>query len=435
MSLTRKRFLGGLAGAVVAPTAGCVGRFGEAALRCPPWKPGELDIHFIHTGVGEQTFFIFPDGTTMLLDCGDTHHAKYMCDVPPQPSAEKCGGEWVARYIRRLVPRREIDYLMVSHWHGDHIGDPSLGCWKNANGRQICGITAVAEDFRFRHYFDHQFPHPGQYAMDPDPEAYEFFQKWLAGARADGMDAQPFKVGALDQIRLVRDAARYPRFHVRNLCANAVLWDGGDGAVDCGAAHVKSGRKTIHENRLSAAIRIDYGDFSYYSGGDNELELHEASGRPYNWEERIGRVCGPVNVAKTNHHAGTYAMSPEFCAAVRPQVWLSSVWQPRMVDHKSLRSMCSRELYPGGRMVCFGYVADKVREVASAYGADIAPAGHAVVKVAPGGDTYEVFTLDASDESGRVLACRSFSSGTKSGRGGSPVGRRRRGNAVCRELR
>ena len=30
--------------------------------RYPGWNPGELDIHFIQTGVGEQTFFIFPDG-------------------------------------------------------------------------------------------------------------------------------------------------------------------------------------------------------------------------------------------------------------------------------------------------------------------------------------------------------------------------------------
>ena len=406
---TRREFV---AGAAALAVAGC--RMAESGgCAVPRWRPGELDIHFIHTGVGEQTFFIFPDGTTMLLDCGDTHHAKYMCDVPPQPSAEKCGGEWVSRYIRRLIPQREIDYLMVSHWHGDHIGDPSLGCWRNGRGEQVCGISAVAEDFRFRYYFDHQFPHPGRYALDPDPEAYGMFQRWLAQARAAGLDAQPFKVGALNQIRLLKDAARYPRFAIRNLCANAVLWDGKDGIVDCGAAHVMSGRTAIEENRLSAAIRIDYGDFSYYSGGDNELELYGADGRPYNWEACIGRTCGPVDVAKTNHHAGTHAMSPEFCAAVRPRVWLSSVWQPHMVDHKSLRPMCSRELYPGERYVCFGYVAEKVKDVAAAYGADIAPAGHAVVKVAPGGERFDVYSVDASDESMRVLARRSFVSGKR----------------------
>ena len=406
---TRRAFVREGLSAVFLPTvAGCLTQ--DAEETCPDWKPGEMEIHFIHTGVGEQTFFIFPDGTTMLLDCGDTHHAKYMCDVPPQPSAEKCGGEWVSRYIQRLIPQREIDYLMASHWHGDHIGDPSLGCWKNAQGEQVCGISAVAEDFRFRHYFDHQFPNPGQYALDPDPEAFDLFQHWLEKARAAGLDAQPFKVGARDQIRLQNDLARYPQFHVRNLCANAVLWDGKDGVIDLGADHVKSGRKTIHENRLSAAIRIDYGDFSYYTGGDNELELFAADGKPYNWEAKIGRVCGPVSVAKTNHHAGSHAMSPAFCAAVRPQVWLSSVWQPKMVDHKSLKPMCSRALYPGERYVCFGYIADRVKDIAAAYGDDIAPAGHAVVKVAPGGAAYEVFSISAEDESMRVLAHRRFDS-------------------------
>ena len=33
------------------------------------WKLGEFQIHFIHTGAGESQFLIFPDGTTMLLDC------------------------------------------------------------------------------------------------------------------------------------------------------------------------------------------------------------------------------------------------------------------------------------------------------------------------------------------------------------------------------
>ena len=104
-------------------------------------------------------------------------------------------------------------------------------------------------------------------------------------------------------------------------------------------------------------------------------------------------------------------MSPEFVREVRAKTYLSSVWQAKMVDHKSLSAMCSRELYPGERIVCFGYIADSVRDVAAAYGADIPPAqGHTLVKVAPGGDTYQVFVIDASDESMRVLYSRKFDS-------------------------
>ena len=46
------------------------------------WRPGELDIHFIQTGCGEQSFFIFPDGTTMLVDCGDFYRPQYLRHVP-----------------------------------------------------------------------------------------------------------------------------------------------------------------------------------------------------------------------------------------------------------------------------------------------------------------------------------------------------------------
>jgi hypothetical protein len=83
-----------------------------------------------------------------------------------------------------------------------------------------------------------------------------------------------------------------------------------------------------------------------------------------------------------------------------------------MIDHASLSSMCSRELYPGERVVCFGHIADSHRDVAAAYGGDIAPAGHAVVRVAPGGATFSVFTLSAEDESMTVLSERTFRSRT-----------------------
>ena len=79
-----------------------------------------------------------------------------------------------------------------------------------------------------------------------------------------------------------------------------------------------------------------------------------------------------------------------------------------MVDDASLANMTSRELYPGDRLVCFGYIAEKVKAVAERYSRDLAPAGHAVVKVAPGGGAYSLFVLDAHDESMRILCERSF---------------------------
>src|SRR3982751_5189516 len=37
----------------------------------PAWQKGYLDLHHINTGRGNAAFYIFPDGTTMLLDAGE----------------------------------------------------------------------------------------------------------------------------------------------------------------------------------------------------------------------------------------------------------------------------------------------------------------------------------------------------------------------------
>ena len=409
-ALTRRGFV--TASAAFAAHRLVAGVAGLADASLPAWRAGELEIHFIHTGVGEQTFMVFPDGTTLLLDCGDTHHAKYMKDVPPMPSAERYGGEWVARYIRRRLSCREIDYAMVSHWHGDHTGDLAFGGKRTPDGRVVCGLPLVGEDFRFRHFFDHQHPTFAAHAKDPDDGSLRLMREWLPRACAAGMRHRRFEVGALNQIALLKDAAAYPTFEIRNIAANGVIWDGATGTVDAAAVQVaKTGEDAIHENRLSSAIRIRYGKFSYYTGGDNELTMVGADGRAFSWEGLIGRTVGPVDVCKTNHHAGCFGMTPEFVREVRAKVYLSSVLQARMVDHKSLSAMCSRELYPGDRIVCFGHVADGVKDVAAAYGDAVAPAGHAVVKVAPGGDTFTVFVTSAADERDRVIYRRDFKSG------------------------
>ena len=410
--ISRRAFLSsGVAVAALGP-AGCVSQSCIGG-SLPPWREGELDIHFIHTGVGEQTFFVFPDGTTMLLDCGDTHHANYMKEIPPRPDGTRYGGEWVSRYLQRVLPAgcREIDYAMISHWHGDHTGDLAFGGKRTPDGRTVCGVPLVGEDFFFRHFLDHQYPKMGEHALDPDKGSLTLMREWIPYACARGMKAHRLEPGALNQIRLLHDAARFPQFEIRNIAANGIVWDGADGVIDAASTHIaRTGKDSIHENKLSSAIRIRYGRFSYYSGGDNEDTMVGADGREFSWEGLIGRTTGPVDVCKTNHHAGIFGMRPEFVREVQAQTYLSSVWQARMVDHKSLSAMCSRELYSGGRIVCFGDIAESRRDVAEAYGSDIAPAGHAVVRVAPGGDTYRVFTLSASDETMTVLFERSFRS-------------------------
>ena len=56
------------------------------------WKKGHFQVHFIYTGVAESMFMIFPDGTSMLLDCGD-HNAigRGKLAVPVLPDGSRHG--------------------------------------------------------------------------------------------------------------------------------------------------------------------------------------------------------------------------------------------------------------------------------------------------------------------------------------------------------
>ena len=397
---TRRDFIGGVA---CAALGGCLTKPSTVGDIYPGWSPGELDIHCIHTGCGEQTFFMFPDGTTLLLDCGDMYWTEHLLDVPLQPSMNRLGGEWVSRYVQRLLPTRTIDYFVLSHWHGDHCGAPSRRSTRSADGRPLCGVTRFAEDFDIRHYFDHQYPRSRVYAFNPTEDAVDMMNTWIPFMhRRCGMQAHAFEVGAVNQIMMLgTEASRYrDAFSIRNLHANCLYWDGHGKVADYAPEfkrRMPQMNGQIYENSLSLGFRLDYGRFSAYFGGDIDFP---------DYEERLAPVIGAVTVAKMNHHGCPSSMGAVHCAALRAKLWTASTWSPYQIDERNLVHMTSRKLYPGKRVVCTGHLPEMRRRdyAGRDFMRDFLPVqGHTVVKVAPGGNSWEFFVLTAADESMRIL--------------------------------
>ena len=127
--MTRKEFLTRtlFAGVVAAVRDGTAAANGAVGRPFVGWTPGHFQIHSIYTGCGEQLFLIFPDSTTMLLDCGDgaaMTRGDLACPILPR-EPYRLGGDWVARYVARVNPNgRNVDYMVLSHWHSDHGGTP-----------------------------------------------------------------------------------------------------------------------------------------------------------------------------------------------------------------------------------------------------------------------------------------------------------------------
>jgi len=267
----------------------------------------------------------------------------------------------------------------------------------------------------------------GQYRRDVDAEDFAMIQKWIDSALKDGMKREPFQVGAKNQICLQHDPTNYYRrvFEIRNVAANGVMWDGKDGLIDVAAEHLKhTSEKGILENALSSAIRIRYGNFSYFTGGDLEGDFFGPDGKKFSYEARVGEVTGPVSVCKTNHHACPASMRDAFVKSVQPQLFLSSAWSPnqqnvttlgRMTDHMNYVRRNEGYRNENLRLRKKGYVAYgaipefrlrefQIMDLAS----HLMPVGHAVVKVVPGGFAFKLYTLATCDESMRIVRVTDF---------------------------
>ena len=386
------------------------------------WKKGHFQVHFIYTGVAESMFMIFPDGTTMLLDCGD-HNAvgRGKLAVPVLPSPDRHSGEWIARYVERVNPNgRDVDYMMLSHYHCDHAGDPAFHAGRVVRGGEefsLSGFTQAAESLTFRKAFDRAWPDYD----DPLPMTDEYqggitghirsFYRRMQAER--GMEIEKFKVGATGQICLRHAPGRYPGFSVRNICGCGRIAAPDGTVTDLYKKRVAAGETEFNENGMSLGIVISYGPFRFYTAGDFCDRFKRPDGTVVEIEEELAKVCGPVNVAKVDHH-GHYSMPAPLVSALRPQVWVTCVWDQLHDVAPVMERLSDRSLYPGDRLLCPGiFPVERVAEDAgSPWLNDIATAcfagAHVVLDVDRGGKRYSITCLDARDESMTVRSVHRF---------------------------
>lgn len=365
----------------------------------PEWEPGYMDIHHISTGKGECIFAIFPDGTTMMIDAGETGTDKRNF----KPDGSRSSGEWIARYIEHVMsplPEKKIHYILVSHFHDDHMGSVRLSSKKSNRGDYILtGITEVGDLIPFGKIVDRNWPdynYPSPLTNHQNVQNFIRFVKWHV---AHGASAEQFQVGSNSQFKLLKQPDRFPNFEIRNIAANGVIWTGVHHNTRNHVPPLDQLTKEEYpeENSLCTAIRVSYGKFDYFTGGDL---VHTYS--PGTWkdiETPVGMATGPVEVCEANHHAKD-AMGEGFLRAVRPRVVVIQGFALSHPDATALRNMLSHDIYPGERDIFTSHLFEVNRLSLGKQLVDQLKStqGHMVIRVHPGGSSYEVFVLDDTSE-------------------------------------
>lgn len=375
----------------------------------PPWSSGTLDIHHISTGRGNASFLVFPDGTTLLVDAGASDRGGPHATA--RPNASRTPGEWIARYVRHMLPHSEtpvIDFALLTHFHSDHMGFPTEGSPLAQSGAyRLAGITDVGEHIIIRKMLDRAWPdYDYPFALDSEPmRNYRRFLTWQREHR--GMEVEQFQPGRNDQIVLRRGGESYRSFEVRNLSANGVVWTGVGTETRNHFPPLDSlaAEDQPSENMCSISLRVSYGQFDYYTGGD--LTGIPNVGHP-EWQDLeipVAKALGPVDVHVVNHHGSIDPASPFFLASLRPRVHIIPSWSPTHPAPSVLKRLLSERAYPGPRDVFLVQFREPTKAAIGPRAKRVqSDGGHIVVRVAPGGGSYQVLILDDSTESYEVIA-------------------------------
>ncbi len=217
---------------------------------------------------------------------------------------------------------------------------------------------------------------------------------------------QPVQVGSSKQISQ-QSANAHPVATVRLIAGNGRVWNGKDEGSTNHFPGINSedSANLPSENCCSIALRINYGKFSYFTGGDLTSDTNYGRDPWRDTESPAGKATGPVSVSTCDHHGYFDGTGPEFVSAVQPKVWILQSWHASHPALSSLANMYSPLLYPGSRDV-FALGLHPAAALACGRFSDRfkSSQGHALVRVPAGGERFSVLVLDDRDERDTVKA-------------------------------
>ena len=378
-----------------------------------PWEEGCLDIHFINTCTGESQFIIMPDGTQMLVDVGGALLDDELALVPIPDQARR-PGEWINRYIKRCMKwtkNDKIDYLSITHLHGDHIGTISPATPNSYKGNwRSSSLADIVDNNKVGKLVDRGYPkydYPSYTVENKHLDNYIKCTRWHAATA--GMKIERFVPGADNQFTLKYDAASYPAFKIQNIAANGVVWTGKgietatvfpDSSAFAGKG--KANQPSPSENSLSTVFKLTYGDFDYFAGGDVSHNGDEY----FSWkdvETPIADVVGCVEVMKANHHGCWDANNDYILEKLSPLSIILTVWRTTQPTG-GIAKYFSPKVNGGNTDLFITHLEPETEEKLGADMAKVASKddAHIVVRVNPDGKTYYIYVINVNGDSMKV---------------------------------
>jgi beta-lactamase superfamily II metal-dependent hydrolase len=243
-----------------------------------------LDIYFIDVEGGQATLIVLPGGQTLLVDAG--YAAGDTAGSSSNDPARSRDPQRILEVAKRAAVSR-IDYLLVTHYHSDHVG----------------GVPELSQLIPIDTFIDHG-------AVNDDAERVAgtlAMYRAYAAVRAKGKHLEP-KPGD----RLPVKGADVTIISTAGATISTPLPGAASGqTAACAPAGSPAAEPT--ENPRSLGFLLQFGRFRFLDPGD-------LTGPPL-----FGLACpsdriGPVDVYLVAHHGGGDAADPYIFRTTKPRV-------------------------------------------------------------------------------------------------------------------
>jgi competence protein ComEC len=248
--------------------------------------PGTLEIYFIDVEGGQSTLVVTPEKHSLLIDTGWAGDGNGFS--PGDPRKARDANRIVA--AARDTGLSRIDYLLITHFHSDHVG----------------GVSELAQLIPIRAFVDHGTPHPH-----------------AAGTSSETRDAFALYSGLRSKAERHIEPAPGDRLPLSDVEVTVVSSAGatlaaplsGGGSANAACPEHALPAADPDENPRSTGVVVRFGKFRF-------LDVGDLSGEPL-----FNLVCpknmvGKIDAYLVAHHGGADAAEPATFAALQPRVVL-----------------------------------------------------------------------------------------------------------------
>lgn len=259
------------------------------------WVSGNLEIHHIDIGQGDSTLIVGPTGRTLLIDAGEAYwNSHQKVDI-------------IGPYIEGVLGCKELDYVLITHFHLDHIGYVGYGgLWYLVETQDFTVGQMLHRDYNT--------------FLGNSSGTFDNWKTYLAGTGQTTLHPA-LAVEGTGQVDL----------------GSGVTFDmvTVDGNGDIIPGDFPGDASPPSENDYSVGSVLSYGAFDEWIGGDVDGQMYggEYGYTYHDIETGVAPEVGDVDVYRVNHHGSDHSNNATFVNQLDPEVSIISVGDGNTYGH------------------------------------------------------------------------------------------------------